>query len=118
MKQEAHGSLRSYIIGFGLSIVLTLVAYILVANEMLSGRGLVAVIIGLALIQLFVQLFFFLHLGKEGRPRWNLTSLLFAALVVVIVVIGSLWIMYNLDYHSMDSDEVDKAVMEEEGIYR
>jgi cytochrome o ubiquinol oxidase operon protein cyoD len=118
MKHEAHGSVTSYVIGFGLSIVLTLAAYVLVANQLLHGQALVAAIIGLALIQLFVQLFFFLHLGSETRPRWNLTSLLFAALVVVILVIGSLWIMYNLDYHAMDSHEVDKTIMEDEGIYR
>jgi cytochrome o ubiquinol oxidase operon protein cyoD len=101
MERSNQSRVTSYIVGFVSSIILTLVAYILVVNHVLSGIGLVAVIVGLAIIQLFVQLFFFLHLGDEAKPRWNLMALLFAAMVVVIVVFGSLWIMNNLNYNMM-----------------
>lgn len=100
MEQTKNNSpLISYIVGFILSIVLTFVAYILVVNHILEGAWLVGAIIVLAIIQLFVQLFFFLHLGKESKPRWNLLMFSFALLVVVIVVFGSLWIMNNLNYN-------------------
>lgn len=100
MEQTKNNSpLISYIVGFILSIVLTFVAYILVVNHILEGVWLVGAIIVLAIIQLFVQLFFFLHLGKESKPRWNLLMFSFALLVVVIVVFGSLWIMNNLNYN-------------------
>jgi cytochrome o ubiquinol oxidase subunit IV len=119
-KHQGHGSVASYVTGFVLSVVLTLAAYVLVANKLLSGGLLVAAIVGLAIAQLFVQLLFFLHLGSESKPRWNLTALLFAAMVVVILVIGSLWIMYNLDYQHADmtGEELDQYIMEDEGIRR
>jgi cytochrome o ubiquinol oxidase operon protein cyoD len=63
-----------------------------------------------------VQLVFFLHLGGEGKPRWRLTAFLFMLLVLVILVFGSLWIMYNLDYHmTMSPEELDSQIIEDEG---
>jgi cytochrome o ubiquinol oxidase operon protein cyoD len=53
----------------------------------------------LAIIQLFVQLTFFLHLDRESKPWWNNTAFAFAVIVVVILVGGSIWIMANLNYH-------------------
>lgn len=114
MEQSNQSRVLSYVIGFVSSIILTLVAYILVVNHVMSGAGLVAVIVGLAIIQLFVQLFFFLHLGEESKPRWNLMALLFAAMVVIIVVFGSLWIMNNLNYNMMP--DMNKDIQEQKGF--
>lgn len=107
-----HGSYLSYTVGFVLSIVFTLAAYFLVVDKVLSGRQLVLAIVGLAVAQLFVQLVFFLHLGRESRPRWNQMTFWFAALVVVIVVFGSIWIMENLDYNMMP-DEMNQYMLEQ-----
>lgn len=114
MERSSQSRVLLYVIGFVLSIILTLVAYILVVNHVMSGAGLVAVIVGLAIIQLFVQLFFFLHLGEESKPRWNLMSLLFAAMVVIIVVFGSLWIMNNLNYNMMP--DMNKDIQTQKGF--
>lgn len=92
-------SRRTYLIGFGLSLVCTLGAYILVANHLLSKTGLLVAITSLALLQFIVQLICFLHLGRESKPRWNLLAFIFMIGVVVILVAGSLWIMINLSYH-------------------
>ena len=51
------------------------------------------------LAQFFTQLLFFLHLGRETKPRWKLLVFLFMTMIVAILVFGSLWIMYNLNYH-------------------
>ena len=112
---QKHGSYMSYIVGFVLSIVLTLVAYFAVVNDWFSGRGLLLFVTGLAIVQLLVQLLFFLHLSQERGPRWNLMTFLFAGLVVFIVVIGSLWIMYNLDYNMTHSspEELNNMILQE-----
>lgn len=94
----ANSSVQAYSIGFVLSLALTLTAYVLVTKEVLTSWSLVYALSGLAIAQLFVQLHFFLHLGRGSKPRWRLHALLFAAMVVVIVVFGSLWIMKNLMY--------------------
>lgn len=100
-----HKSLTSYIIGFVLSIALTLIAFGLVMSHTLPTMILIADIVGLAVIQICIQLFFFLHLGRESKPYWNILSLVFALGVIVIIVGGSLWIMDNLNYNMMMSPE-------------
>jgi len=80
-------------------------AYLLVNIHVSSGHTtfsdhiLLIVIVVLAIVQLMTQLVFFLHLDKESKPRWNLTAAAFALIVVLILVLGSLWIMANLSYH-------------------
>jgi cytochrome o ubiquinol oxidase operon protein cyoD len=102
-----YGTLKSYASGFILSIVLTITAYLLVTHHTYSDRHTILVIIvGLALLQFIGQLLFFLHLGKETKPRWKLFVLLFMLLVVFILVFGSLWIMDNLNYH-MSSEQIN-----------
>lgn len=103
-------SMKSYIVGFALSVALTLTAYLFVsahvssAHHDFSHHFLIGIVMLLASIQLIVQLVFFLHLDREPRPYWNLQVLLFAAGVIAIVVIGSIWIMSNLNYRMMPSE--------------
>jgi cytochrome o ubiquinol oxidase subunit IV len=98
---SGHGSLKSYIIGFILSLLLTIIPFTLVINHMLKLEYLIGAVVILAIMQLFVQLIFFLHLGSESKPRWNLTAFVFSVIIVAILVAGSLWIMYNLNYNMM-----------------
>ena len=97
----AHGSFSSYVIGYAFSIALTLASFAIVIGGYLHGTQEIVAILTLAVVQLIVQLFFFLHLGREKSPRWNLVVLSFASLIVLILVVGSLWIMNNLDYNMM-----------------
>ena len=92
----SHGTLVSYVVGFVLSIVFTLLAYILVSAHIFTGGEAIAIIILLAIGQLLVQLVFFLHLSKKSHARWNLTAFVFSAVLVVILVVGTIWIMSNL----------------------
>lgn len=101
----AAGNYVSYITGFILSLTLTLIAYILVTQKLYtSTTQIIGIIVGLAIIQLVVQLIFFLHLGRESKPRWNVAVFMFAGLVVLIIVFGSIWIMNNLNYNMNHSD--------------
>lgn len=116
--EAAHGSVAGYSLGFGLSIGLTLAAYYVTTRQLAHGWALVFDLAGLAVVQLFVQLVCFLHLGRESRPRWNLTVLLFAAMVVGILVFGSLWIMNNLNYgheHLPSGANADQFIIKDEG---
>jgi cytochrome o ubiquinol oxidase operon protein cyoD len=111
--EMSTGKLSAYILGYLLSLELTLVAYGIVnraAKTHLSFgyRKAVISVVVLAIMQLFVQLVCFLHLDRESKPRWNLKVLLFAALIVLIVVFGSLWIMNNLNYHMEQPGQVNK----------
>jgi cytochrome o ubiquinol oxidase operon protein cyoD len=118
--QQEPGSEKTYVIGYVSALALTLAAYVLVVRDVLSGWALTVALIALALVQVLVQLFFFLHLGREARPRWKLVVFLFMLLVLGILVFGSLWIMNNLDYNMMHrpAGEIDAHIMDEERIYR
>ena len=78
---HAHGSILSYVVGFALSLVLTLGAF-LVAPQ-LGGLAL-PVIVGLALLQLLVQVFFFLPLGRERGPKTDVGIFALSAIIIFI----------------------------------
>ncbi len=102
-------TLRSYIIGFVLSLVLTLSAAWLVWMNIHFGDGMISritvigILIALALIQLLVQLIFFMHLAGESGPRWRLGVFAGTVGIILIIVIGSIWIMDHLNYNMMAS---------------
>ena len=96
-----HVSLKSYIWGFTLSLLLTLAAYFAVTAQLLPHTPLLYTIFTLALIQFGVQMVLFLHLGEEKKPYWHFLTFLFMIAILLIVVIGSLWIMNHLNYNTM-----------------
>jgi cytochrome o ubiquinol oxidase operon protein cyoD len=107
-------STTTYVIGFVLAVILTLVAYAIVVNHWLSGAWLIGAIMSLAAVQLLVQLVFFLHLGKEKGSRWNVASFYFMLLILVVIVGGSLWIMNGLNYNmTMSSKQMDEYMLKE-----
>jgi cytochrome o ubiquinol oxidase operon protein cyoD len=98
--------LSSYITGFGLSILFTISAYLLVINHAASRTVLIGLVIVFAICQFISQSFLFLHLGQENKPRWRLTIFAFMLGVVIIIVFGSLWIMHNLKYRMTIPQEI------------
>lgn len=99
-----HGwnfSYKPLFIGFILSLILVIGAYRIAVYHHLLSWTLVAMVVGLGVFQSFLQLIFFMHLGLESKPRWNLLVFLYTIFLIVALVGGTLWIMYNLDYNLM-----------------
>lgn len=115
-RQHSTAKYKSYIIGFLLSIITTVVAYALVVNNVWSTDKLTYVILAIAVVQLAVQMVFFLHLGQGSR--WKAATFYFTLLVVLIIVIGTIWIMNNLDYNMMhmSPDEMKAYMHKNQGI--
>lgn len=110
MIDPTHAWNRSFIrltIGFVLSIVLTLGIFYIASNPIPCPFGQAALIIGAVILQVLLQLVFFMHLGIEEKPRWNLMIFAFMVLIITIVVAGSIWIMKNLDYNMMPTMSMD-----------
>jgi cytochrome o ubiquinol oxidase subunit IV len=109
-----------YIAGFVLSVALTLTAYTFVymhvhsEHEMFTHPLLRGLTDTLAIAQFFAQIYFFLHLGRETKPRWKLLVLSFMVLVVMIIVFGSLWIMSNLNYR-MTPQQMNQYMINQNG---
>lgn len=88
--------MKSYVTGFTLSIVLTIVPLAAVMGDWLGRMATIALILAMAVLQFAVQLLFFMHLREGENARWNLMSLLLGILILVLIVGGSIWIMtYN-----------------------
>ena len=119
MNNQHRLKISAYTVGFLLSVYLTLTAYFLVVKEVFPPLTLTVAVITLALVQFAVQVIFFLHVGEEAKPRWHVKTFGYTVLVVAILVIGSLWIMANLDYHhgkSMSPAQTDEYIIKDEGI--
>lgn len=96
-----------YVIGFVLSLVLTLTAYWVTINGI--DKTTLYLILGvLALVQMVVQLVFFLPLGEEARPRYKLATFLLMSFMLAIIVIGSIWIMDNMNYNMANMSPNEK----------
>ncbi|HSX32604.1 MAG TPA: cytochrome o ubiquinol oxidase subunit IV [Candidatus Saccharimonadales bacterium] len=111
-----HGTLASYVVGFVLSLIFTLIPYYLVVNKTVHGTALLATIIGFAVVQLVIQVVFFLHIGREKKPRFNLLFLLATIGLIVVVVVGSIVIIHNLQYN-MVGVEVTNKITEGEAVH-
>lgn len=98
-------TIRTYIIGFALSILLTLAAFWFVSQDVSHDVALL-VLVGLAVAQLFVQLICFLHVGQGEKPRWNLITFIFTAFIVIVLVGGTIWVMHHLDRTHMNLSEI------------
>lgn len=96
---------KNYTIGLALSFLLTLGSFGLVVMHLGSGHRypshelMCIALAALAIVQLVVQTVFFLHLGKGSKTR-DITMLVLAVAIVMLVVGGTLWIMANLQHGS------------------
>jgi cytochrome o ubiquinol oxidase subunit IV len=94
-------SFTTYIIGFVLSLILTIASFVIVGQHMFSVHWMLITISILAIVQLWVQVVFFLRMNTTKSGLMNVTSFIFALFVVFILIGGSLWIMHNLNYNMM-----------------
>ena len=101
IQKEWHGTLKAYLTGFISSAILTAASFFLAMTELVSGRTLIITIVALALVQAAVQVKFFLHVGEEPKPRWESGIFFFMVLVLFIIIVGSIWIMMDLNERVM-----------------
>lgn len=94
-------TLKLYITGFIICLILTAMSFLLAGTKIFQTGYLIASLIFLAIVQAFVQLVFFMHFGKEAKPRWMMLVFYFMATILLIVVILSLWIIFDLNNRVM-----------------
>jgi cytochrome o ubiquinol oxidase operon protein cyoD len=118
MKREIkheHGTIQNYIIGFVLSIVFTLIPFYLAVNQVLTGIVLFGTILAFALAQALIQVLFFLHLGRERKPKWQSGFLVATAGGIFVVTVGTFWILYHL-HENMSPTQAELMLAQDEGI--
>lgn len=107
--------LARYLVGFGVALLLSVLGYLLVTKHLVpSGTMTMALLLLLAAVQLAVQLICFLHLGIGGRSRDRTITLAFTIVMMLIVIIGSLWVLQNLNYRMTMSGQAMDEYMQKQ----
>ncbi|HEY3588554.1 MAG TPA: cytochrome o ubiquinol oxidase subunit IV [Buttiauxella sp.] len=96
-----HGSVKTYLTGFILSIILTAIPFWMVMSGTASHAVILGAVLVSAVVQILVHLVCFLHMNTSSEERWNLVAFVFTALIIAILVVGSIWIMWNLNQNMM-----------------
>ncbi len=107
--EEAHGSRKGYLIGFALSVVLTAIPFALVMLRPLDTQATALIVMGLAAVQMIVHMIFFLHMNRRAEGGWSIMALIFTAVVVLIALSGSLWVMYHMNENMMPGMDMSQA---------
>jgi cytochrome o ubiquinol oxidase operon protein cyoD len=96
LKREERQDFHSYVWCMGLALLLTGVPFALVHwTPGIQRFPLLIVIAAFALVQMLVHFRFFLHIGFKQK-REDLQLILFSALLLTIMVAGTIWIMASL----------------------
>jgi cytochrome o ubiquinol oxidase operon protein cyoD len=96
---QGHGSLRGYLAGFVLSVVLTAAAFWLVMHGAFPAQTAMIALSVLAFVQIVVHLVFFLHIDMSAGQRWNVMALAYTAALFLIG--GTVWVMHNVSMNMM-----------------
>ncbi|MGG7519360.1 cytochrome o ubiquinol oxidase subunit IV [Allorhizobium undicola] len=100
--EASHGTMKSYIIGFVLSVILTAIPFWLVMSGALDNKALTAgLVMGIGAVQIVVHMIFFLHMNTRSEGGWTMMAMIFTIIIVVIALTGSLWVMHHLNTNMM-----------------
>ncbi|MGV1790002.1 cytochrome o ubiquinol oxidase subunit IV [Rhizobium lusitanum] len=100
--EAAHGTFKSYMTGFVLSVILTAIPFWLVMGKVFSDPAVTgAIVMIFGAIQIVVHMIYFLHMNTRSEGGWNMMALIFTIVIVVIALSGSLWVMHHLNANMM-----------------
>lgn len=100
---DEHGSpqvgrrMLGYLVGFVLAAALTAVSFLLTRTTLVWAPSIPVALSVLAVAQIGVHIVFFLHMTSGPDNVNNLMALAFGLLIVLLVVLGSIWIIHHLN---------------------
>ena len=113
IQHEWHGSLKSYFVGFILSLLLTGLSFYAATQANLPYPNRTYILIALGVVQAIAQLIFFLHVGQDAKSGyWELLSLFFTIVILIVIVVGSLWVMSDLNMRMMPDMSMPQTATE------
>ena len=105
-KERMLSNVGIYTIGLALAVILTATSFWVANTSLLWPPGIPLGLVVLAIAQMGVHLVFFLHITTGPDNTNNVLALAFGVLIVFLVVVGSLWIMTNLNDNMMPPPEL------------
>lgn len=118
MSSDAHahnsaddhaGTRQGQLIGFGASVVLTAIPFLLVMSGAFDKQATALIIMAFAAAQVVVHMIFFLHMNTRSEGGWSMMALIFTIIMVVIALSGSLWVMHHLTTNMMPMHEMGQT---------
>jgi cytochrome o ubiquinol oxidase subunit IV len=103
---ETGEGVASYLIGLGLAVLLTIVSFFISGTTLVWQPSIPVALVVLAVAQMGVHLVFFLHITTGPDNTNNTLALAFGVLIVLLILIGSLWIMTNMNHNMMPMDQM------------
>ena len=103
---EIGKGIQGYVIGLGLATLITCVAFFIAQTTLVWGPSIPIALFVLAVAQMGVHLVFFLHITSGPDNENNILALAFGVLIVMLVIVGSLWIMGHLNHNMMPMDKM------------
>ena len=101
-EHSVSDAVRNYCVGLILAAVLTVASFwVASGTALLYGPGVLMGLAALAVAQMGVHLVFFLHITTGPDNTNNALALAFGALIVGLVIAGSVWIMFHLNGRMM-----------------
>ena len=98
----SHSTFKGYMTGFVLAVILTVIPFWLVMAKVFPSSSTTAlVILGIAAVQIVVHMIYFLHMNTRSEGGWSLLALVFTVVLLVIMLAGSIWVMYHLNTNMM-----------------
>jgi len=98
----AHSTMGGYMIGFVLAVILTAIPFWLVMGKVITDPHTTSlVILAFAIIQIVVHMIYFLHMNTKSEGGWNMLAMMFTAVVLIIMLSGSIWVMFHMNANMM-----------------
>ena len=105
-EEDFHVSYKGYATGFILSVILTAIPFWLVMGKVLPTPKMTGlVILAFAAVQMVVHMVYFLHMNAKVEGGWSMLALLFTVALVVIMLSGSVWVMYHMNANMMPAPD-------------
>lgn len=99
--REIVEGVLGYLVGLGLAALITVVAFFISGTSMVWEPSIPIALFVLAVAQMGVHLVFFIHISSGPDNTNNVLALAFGVLIVMLLMVGSLWIMSHLNQNMM-----------------
>ncbi|MEA2744164.1 MAG: cytochrome o ubiquinol oxidase subunit [Acetobacteraceae bacterium] len=106
LQEHDTAGIQTYLVGLGLASLLTVVSFFIAGTDLVWGPSIPVALSVLAIAQMGVHLVFFLHITTGPDNVNNVMALAFGVLIVLLVIVGSLWIMAHMNHNMMPMDQI------------
>ncbi|MGO4887917.1 cytochrome C oxidase subunit IV family protein [Anaerobacillus sp. MEB173] len=86
--------MKHQLVSFGLMIFLTIIAFMAVVSEVVTATFALPFILILAVIQVLLQLYYFMHLNQKGHT-WP-SIMIWSGIIIAIPTVASLMLLLGI----------------------